>query len=1134
MGGQAGSSYTSSSITSTAGSTLIVICHAYNILTGLSGADVTDSKGNTYTLLDSVEHGSGGDQLTSAIWINRNGIRGGGHTFTVNPPGVGTVSAIMMELSSTTPLSFYSACTAHASDNTNTFGITAAAAVPATNIAIAACGLTDSGASASWTAPSGYSNIFAFGDGLSGLINAAFYKIGETGTPTLAMTYPQATPPVVAGLQSFWVFAEGLAPANIGYRRFDGVSDEVHTNLGNLVGVSNLSETWIVAYRRLGSTAGEIVAQSAYAGIDFWVDNTASSSLFDYTSSTQFLQSPAAVQSVNTVFEIVAFSRPAVGNNTAPMRWHQARWDSTNGWWEDPSNNTGVMVHANGTTNIDGSGVNYSGSASTLIWGNFAPLNCDIAMAARCSSILSDAALDALVAGGVCDVARWRALPNLTNFWRFDGNGGPNPANDFIGTSSYVSKVGTTTTANAFPIADTPIVVATATQVNSTSFPKPAGTVAGDVLVVMGLTYDISSLQTFTLAGWTLRKVVKDSGNGVCAFVADHLCTGSEGSTFTPTLGFGSYHDWMVYRLAGCDQSSWYDNGTTNSGTIEGATPTGTSFLTATDNELLLINHAGYNAAGSITADYTGFTRNVGPIDTVNYGFSKTQALAGTTGTATATLAGNTVHWANVMVAYKAPAVSSGPTTVQATMSAAFGGLGATVTATPTTPSGPQLVATAQAAGPTGGTSGAINTTGATLLVAFVSGNGTEVNTVAAVSDSKGNTWTARPASSSSNTPAGKLFYVANPTVGTGHTFTLSGANIYASVEVAAFSGVTTTSPFDGVENGISGGSTSPRQTGSITPSADNELVISAAGFEYNGAVSVDSGMTITHQTAFASGDHFGSAIAYKVQTAATAINPSWSGWAGSVGNALTAVSFKAAPPAGGSGVITYLGGVVTRNGGGDSNGYTTAAQDTTGADFIIVSYSGSATSQTLTDSKGNTWIPMTASTSGGGGQHRFYYAYNCGAKVGTGHTFTITGTSSFPQMNIAWYSGVLKTADPLDQWDTSGQIGPSVTAGPITPTVNGCLIATGFYHADGNNTRTLTGGCTMILDATSTVFGSNNGSFGHLVQQTTAAAISANWATTNTVQNDSTIASFKAEPAAGGPAASPLIFLPRPILMRR
>src|SRR4051812_10619033 len=80
--------------------------------------------------------------------------------------------------------------------------------------------------------------------------------------------------------------------------------------------------------------------------------------------------------------------------------------------------------------------------------------------------------------------------------------------------------------------------------------------------------------------------------------------------------------------------------------------------------------------------------------------------------------------------------------------------------------------ATAQYSSASSGcTSGAIDTSGANFLVASVSFlvGGTPV-----LSDSKGNTWTART-TVNGGTSAIKEFYVTNPTVGSGHTFTISG-----------------------------------------------------------------------------------------------------------------------------------------------------------------------------------------------------------------------------------------------------------------------------------------------------------------------------------------------------------------------
>ena len=91
-----------------------------------------------------------------------------------------------------------------------------------------------------------------------------------------------------------------------------------------------------------------------------------------------------------------------------------------------------------------------------------------------------------------------------------------------------------------------------------------------------------------------------------------------------------------------------------------------------------------------------------------------------------------------------------------------------------------------------------------------------------------------------------------------------------------AFSGANTSSPFD-VENGANSLSASSLATGSITPSADNCLVVAGLTFDNNasGAVSIDSGMTAI-STAYSGGASMGTGLAYKVQSSLAAINPTW------------------------------------------------------------------------------------------------------------------------------------------------------------------------------------------------------------------------------------------------------------------
>src|SRR5262245_14682595 len=89
------------------------------------------------------------------------------------------------------------------------------------------------------------------------------------------------------------------------------------------------------------------------------------------------------------------------------------------------------------------------------------------------------------------------------------------------------------------------------------------------------------------------------------------------------------------------------------------------------------------------------------------------------------------------------------------------------------------LVASLTAApGGSGGTTAAIDTTGADLLTfscAYYSG----LSPTLTVSDSKGNTWiglTDRAA----NERGHRYYYAKNATVGTGHTFTVSATAFFA------------------------------------------------------------------------------------------------------------------------------------------------------------------------------------------------------------------------------------------------------------------------------------------------------------------------------------------------------------------
>jgi len=194
-----------------------------------------------------------------------------------------------------------------------------------------------------------------------------------------------------------------------------------------------------------------------------------------------------------------------------------------------------------------------------------------------------------------------------------------------------------------------------------------------------------------------------------------------------------------------------------------------------------------------------------------------------------------------------------------------------------------------------GSTSSAVDTTGADLLVAVLSYFSSSSKTL---TDSKGNTWTqlTRRNQGSYST---QIIYSVNPTVGTGHTFTNPGGS-FPALMVAAFSDSNTTAPFD-VENGASKTSGTTLQTGSVTPSENNELLIAGIVHDKTG-ITIDSGFTELFDIAYSAGNYMAGGFGYKIQTTAGAENPTFT--VASSGTAAAAIAtFKSSDPGGGDSV---------------------------------------------------------------------------------------------------------------------------------------------------------------------------------------------------------------------------------------
>jgi hypothetical protein len=179
------------------------------------------------------------------------------------------------------------------------------------------------------------------------------------------------------------------------------------------------------------------------------------------------------------------------------------------------------------------------------------------------------------------------------------------------------------------------------------------------------------------------------------------------------------------------------------------------------------------------------------------------------------------------------------------------------------------------------GTTPAVNTTGATLLVVAIGGASGST-----VSDNKSNTWHSLTAYGNM-----QLFYAYSPTVGSGHTFSESSSS--GALFVYAFSGTLTTSAVFDTQNGYNGGYGTSAQPGSITPAGSGDVLVTVQ-WPTSGITSpsINDGFSISNTSGS------GGADAYLIDSASSAINPTWT-WTGGSGTAMAIAAFK--PAAGGA-----------------------------------------------------------------------------------------------------------------------------------------------------------------------------------------------------------------------------------------
>lgn len=208
---------------------------------------------------------------------------------------------------------------------------------------------------------------------------------------------------------------------------------------------------------------------------------------------------------------------------------------------------------------------------------------------------------------------------------------------------------------------------------------------------------------------------------------------------------------------------------------------------------------------------------------------------------------------------------------------------------------------------------------------------------------------------------------------------------------------------------------------------------------------------------------------------------------------------------------------------GGTANTVTSASLDTTGANLLVIVaiWYAPAGVITVSDSKSNTWTPRTEYTSGGSNARVQIY-YNVAGTVGTGHTFTVAGTSKFPSIWVLAASGSHGTPYASENGANTSSA-TSLQPGSVTPPEDGCLVVTGLDCYTGTSANIGSGYTAMVED----YLASNHlGGGGAYLIQGTAAAINPTWSWTTTGEAVACQAVFKSDGITGGATAHNLLLL--------
>ena len=168
-----------------------------------------------------------------------------------------------------------------------------------------------------------------------------------------------------------------------------------------------------------------------------------------------------------------------------------------------------------------------------------------------------------------------------------------------------------------------------------------------------------------------------------------------------------------------------------------------------------------------------------------------------------------------------------------------------------------------------------ISTTGASLLVATVSGGKSVTPTL---SDSAGNTWVQGPRATSSLFVGVTMFYCSSPITSSSHTFTPSASGTwYPAISVIALANTQIGQTAE-INEGVNGsGTTTSLALTNATPAQANEIVIAGLSTLYSGTtIAINENFWMVDYEPEVSSESYGVASALLMEGAASTVGPTW------------------------------------------------------------------------------------------------------------------------------------------------------------------------------------------------------------------------------------------------------------------